>query len=261
LSHKKTKKERKNRVTSTLQDHKQFKKTLMPPLMQLGITLTSWTDDKMPEMLWFDSLLVNYEFNEAGGLFHTTLDIIDQFVSVDSKETFTGMLSSFSMVPVEKRAEVRRILKDEGLDEAVFLEDFKHAISLYEECPMGWVFEDWRETDRVDFEIGVRHMKEAAGRLLASKSKHATRCRMFPLSRMVKHRKIVFIKEALDDLIEHLSTYSDEINSELFEEFIPIELGSVFESTDTRKMAYEVNLRIYTGWCTRLQAQSCMVNG
>ena len=34
----------------------------------------------------------------------------------------------------------------------------------------------------------------------------------------------------------------ERINSEIFEELLPIELGSVFEGTDMRKMAYEVKL-------------------
>jgi hypothetical protein len=215
LSHKKAKNQKKKgRGTTTLQQHKQVKKTLLPPLMQLGVTLTSWTEDKLPEMLWADCLLTNYRFNQAGGIFHKTVDIIDEFYPEDSKVIVTGLVSSFSLVPEDKRAEVRRVLAEEGLDEAVFPEAFKHAISLYEQCPMGWLFEDWRRTERVDFEIGVRYMKEAAKRLLASKSKHSTRCRMFALSRMVKRGKIIFVKGAMDDLIEDLCAYSDSMAEE-----------------------------------------------
>ncbi len=43
----------------------------------------------------------------------------------------------------------------------------------------------------------------------------------------------------LSDVEEELE---ERINSEIFEEFLPIELGSVFEGTDMRKMAYEVKL-------------------
>lgn len=117
-------------------------------------------------------------------------------------------------MPVEKRAEVRRTLHEEGLDEVVFPEAFKHAIALYEECPMGWLFEDWHRETRVDHEVGISYLKDAARRLLATRSKHSTRCRLFGIARMVKHGKIVFIKGQTDQAAEELSAYSDEISEE-----------------------------------------------
>jgi hypothetical protein len=44
------------------------------------------------------------------------------------------------------------------------------------------------------------------------------------------------------DMSEIEDDLEERINEEIFEEFLPIELGSVFEGTDTRKMAYEVKL-------------------
>lgn len=215
MSHKKSKKGRnKPRRTSTLKEHKQVKKSLLPPLAQLGISLTSWAKDMLPEMLWPDCLLLNYEFNQAGTVFHKALDLVDESLPGDSKEVVTGLVSSFSLVPVERRAEVRRVLHEEGLDEAVFPEPFRHAVGLYEDCPMGWLFEDWRRDMSVDPEVGIGYLKGASRRLLASHSKHATRCRMFGLARMAKHGKIVLIKGATDHLARQLSAYSDAMPEE-----------------------------------------------
>ncbi len=205
---------KKSRGVSGLKEHKQVKKTLLPPMAQLGVQLSSWAKNMLPEMLWSDCLLLHYEFNQAGGVFHRTLDSIDEFIPGDSKDIVTGFVSSFALVPVEKRAEARRALHEEGLGEVVFPEAFQHAISLYEECPMGWLFEDWRREERVDPEIGIGYLKNAAERLLASRSKHATRCRMFGLARMAKHGRIVLIKGQTDHLAKELSAYSDAIPEE-----------------------------------------------
>jgi hypothetical protein len=44
------------------------------------------------------------------------------------------------------------------------------------------------------------------------------------------------------DLSDAEDELEERINAEIFEELLPIELGSVFEGTDMRKMAYEVKL-------------------
>lgn len=207
-------KRKKSRGGSTLKEHKQVRKTLLPPLAQLGVQLSSWAKNMLPEMLWADCLLTHYEFNQAGGVFHRALDVVDEFMPGGSKEIVTGLVSSFALVPAESRAEVRRVLHEEGLDEVVFPETFRQAISLYEECPMGWLFEDWRREARVEPEVGITYLKGAARRLLASRSKHATRCRMFGIARMAKHGRIHFILGQTDHVARELSAYSDAIPEE-----------------------------------------------
>jgi hypothetical protein len=150
----------------------------------------------------------------SGGLFHKALDIIDEFVSNESNEIVTGLLSSFSLVPIDKRVDVRLALKRDRLDEAVFSDAFKHGISLYEECPLHWLFQEWRNRQHVDCETGIHYMKDATERLLASRSKHATRCRMFSLARMVKRGKLIFVKGAVDNVIDDLCSYSDSMPEE-----------------------------------------------
>lgn len=197
-----------------LQQHKQANQDAPAASDAVRADLINSTIDQLPEMLWFDCLLVNYEFNETGDMFHRTVDILDQFIPVDSKEIVTGLVSSFSLVPSEKQGEIRQLLRVNRLEETVFPAQFKHAISLYEQCPMAWLFADWRSIERVDPEIGLRYLKKAAKRLLDSNSKHATRCRMFALSRMANRGKIVFVQGAMDELIEDLCAYSDAMREE-----------------------------------------------
>ncbi|MDX6499809.1 MAG: hypothetical protein QOG23_3069 [Blastocatellia bacterium] len=214
MSHKKAKAERKSSKSSPLQDHKHVKKSLIPPLVNLGVKLDNWSADTLPELFWADCLLVTHEFNQAGAVFHRTLDTIDKFVPAESKEIVNGLVTSFLLVPIEKRADVQRSLEQQGLDEAVFSDPFKHAISLYGECPMYWLFEDWRSNHHVDLEEGIRYMREATERLLASRSKHATRCRMFSLARLANRGKLIFVKGAVENVIDDLCAYSDSMAEE-----------------------------------------------
>ena len=53
------KEERRNE--SKLSDHKQFKKELKPPLLQINLTPSSWVDKRLPEMLWAVLVIGNIE--------------------------------------------------------------------------------------------------------------------------------------------------------------------------------------------------------
>jgi len=168
----------------------------------------------LPELFWADCLQQMHEFNEAGAVFHRALDIVDKHVPAESKEIVNGLVTSFLLIPIEKRAEIRQSLEQEGLDKVVFSDSFKHAISLYMECPMYWLFDEWRSNHHVDFEKGLHYMRGATERLLASRSKHATRCRMFSLARLANRGKLIFVKGAVDDVIDDLCAYSDSMPEE-----------------------------------------------
>lgn len=218
MSHKKAKKGRNRaRGGSSLKQHKQVKKTLLPPLMQVPSTPANWSRDKLPEMLWLDCLLEHIDFAPLGNIFHRALDLVDEFVlpgvGEAPGEIVTGLVSSFALVPAEKRAEVRRALRAAGLDEVIFPEPFRHAVSLYGECPMAWLFEDWRRDAQLDHEAGARYMKEAVLRLFASGSQRAARCCQIGMARMLKHGRIV-VPVTMSDTVELLCDYSDEMPEE-----------------------------------------------
>ncbi|HXK70956.1 MAG TPA: hypothetical protein PK455_06630 [Caldisericia bacterium] len=49
------------RNESKLSYHKQFKKELKPPLLQINLTPSSWVDKRLPEMLWAVLVIGNIE--------------------------------------------------------------------------------------------------------------------------------------------------------------------------------------------------------
>jgi hypothetical protein len=231
MSHRKAKtKRRHSRGTSSLKQHTRVSKTLLPPLARLGVQEGSWKT-KAPELIWVDTLLEEYKLEEAGRIFHHALDILDRFVSDKSPQVLNGLVSSFSLVTIEARAGARQALEEDGFFDVIFPEHFKEAVSLYPECPMTWLFDDWRKNARADYESGLAHMKAATIRLLASHSKHASRCRMLPLSRLAKRGKLVFVKGEVDQLIDDLCAYSDltaEEDQKRTESSIRAMFGAVF---------------------------------
>ena len=54
MAKKKAKAQKKSsRLTSSLRQHKQVGKSLIPPILTVpGVTLQSWTNDRLPQMLW-----------------------------------------------------------------------------------------------------------------------------------------------------------------------------------------------------------------
>ena len=49
------------RNESKLSYHKQFKKELKPPLLQINLIPSSWVDERLPEMLWAVLVIGNIE--------------------------------------------------------------------------------------------------------------------------------------------------------------------------------------------------------
>lgn len=188
---KKKRRERK-RQTSTLEDHRKIGKVLQPPFMQIPLTPFNWIAEVLPEMLWIDAVLSRTSLGEAVSILYGALDILDSHVPADSHEVLTGMISSFAIVPEDRRPDASKTLRRDMLFDVAFPQDFCNALALYSQCPAYWLLEDWRNANRIDWEAGVRYLKGAVSRLWDSKSVHSTHCRMVPLARLMKHEKILF---------------------------------------------------------------------
>src|SRR5262245_14302923 len=60
MSHKQAKKERKKTGFSTLAQHSQAGRTLVPPMLSYpNMALQSWVNDRLPDMLWAALLVIN----------------------------------------------------------------------------------------------------------------------------------------------------------------------------------------------------------
>lgn len=142
---------------STLADHVRDSKRrqLVPPLlaaMQDKLQPLSWERDLLPEMLWTASLVVD-EWPDRGE-HHAALSRLDDLVGNES-DCLDSTISSFALVPVELRSEARSWLAHTN----ALTDDFANALSLYQDCPAGWMVEDWLEDHAPDRAAGIEYLK------------------------------------------------------------------------------------------------------
>ncbi len=173
--------------SSRLSDHVLDKKArvLNPPMLaSRNVQTMEWERDLLPDMLWIGSLV------EEGwpdrGAHHAALSKLDQFVDSEHGPCLDGRLSSFTLVPEEHRAEARHLIAEaDALDEGL-----AHGLSLYPECPVAWLLEDWHAENHVDPERGLAYLKGLVTQMRDGHGQWATHLRVVPVSRMAKNGKL-----------------------------------------------------------------------
>jgi hypothetical protein len=94
----KRKEENKKKIESDLKDHKQFKKELIPPLLQIkGMTSFSWYYERLPELLWAVLIIGNIKRDIALNYFR----YIAKFVE-ENPNCSDITISGISKLPVAK---------------------------------------------------------------------------------------------------------------------------------------------------------------
>ena len=83
---------------SKLSDHKQFKKELKPPLLQINITPLSWIDERLPEMLWAVLVIGNTQRENALNFFRHIADYVSK-----NQDCYNVTLSGISKFTKDKR--------------------------------------------------------------------------------------------------------------------------------------------------------------
>jgi hypothetical protein len=178
--------------STRLPGHKRVGGKLVPPLAELPLSLTSYACDVLPELLLIDAAVDQLTWSHAPNALHAVCDALDPLVPPDSKEVCTGMITSMALIPENHRAEARRVLLENHLDEVILPEGLRHGLALYPNCPAAWLLADWREVSSIDWETGIRYLKGAVRRLYDSRGVYSTRCRMMPIARMAKAGKLLF---------------------------------------------------------------------
>jgi hypothetical protein len=160
------------------------RQALVPPMMNLPLTTISWDRELLPEMLWTAALMTP-DWPDRGehhrGL-GALMGILDESICVD------GMISSFSLVPKEQRAQARRLLRDER----ALPDGFLNAISLYPDGPAAWLAEDWLAEHEADEAAAVEYLKELVTRMKDGRDSYTAQLRLSVLGRRVIAKKLFF---------------------------------------------------------------------
>ncbi len=154
--------------TTTLQQHKQFKKTLRPPLMAVADKLpfesTSWLHERLPEMLW--PALIFTQCTEAAFVyFHSLFKFIADHPQKDKMGDLT--LTGIAGIEEPLRTELlQQILSIPGAREAL------RELLRYKSLPMHGIWESHLQPPQ-DLEM----LMEAVQSVSWHQSESATACR------------------------------------------------------------------------------------
>jgi hypothetical protein len=121
-----------------------------------------------------------------------------------------GRLSTFSLLPGERRTEARAALRERA--PWTLPDHLGHALSLYPECPAGWLYDDWRGEHAVDPEVGLPYLKGLVGPIIDPRGVRSTRLRMLALARWVKHGR--FLVTADSEIPGLFSRYPDGLSED-----------------------------------------------
>lgn len=104
---------RKRRNTSSLQQHRRIGKTLLPPFLTLpgsGLTPASWTNDRLPEMLWACLVISVIPRDQALNLFREIAEIGFKYRDKDVSAEWRLYQSDLAVLPEEILAKLIQII-------------------------------------------------------------------------------------------------------------------------------------------------------
>lgn len=183
------------------------------------MSTVSYLRDFLPDLLWIVALL------DAGlgpdGLYEP-LDVIEELAPPQEVqrgerkelELVDGRLSSFAYVPDDLRATVRTGLRKRT--PWALPDNLGHALSLYPDGPAFWLYEDWRETNTVDPEAGLRYLKRLMLTYGDRSTPESTVPRMIPIARMLKAGRLHVPREIGQEWVKY-PTHLDEEGQRMVE--------------------------------------------
>ena len=186
---------------SALGNHKRVGKELIPPFQQIGPEMEQifWLRDLLPEFLWIDALVQEYDQPAAVQIFNDFLAAADRFNSHPT-EILDGTIGTFRFISEERR---HAFVEEVGakIDFAV-VRPLGYVLSLYSDCPMTWM----APRPSVDRDASIAAVRSAYLRLFAGKEPHAGFCRALPLNRFFAHNKVRIFSH-LKETIEAIKNY------------------------------------------------------
>lgn len=187
---------------SQLKDHKQKGKVLSPPLAHLGMTPTSWMNERVPEMLWAALLLEGLGRERALTTFRQVAEWFFRNAPPENAQPIGPMHSEIGAIPAEQRASLLSVIVSSGEHASVL-----SPLLLFPDMPAS---SDWTavlgRTVRAD---GIRLLMDAVGKILWHQSQEATDCRWVRVVALLAQRKLVMPPDMAEQ-IAHYPNVGDQ---------------------------------------------------
>jgi len=174
------KKKRKNKNESQIADHKRHKKELTPPFLQLPkLSTSSWTNDRLPEMLWAVLVIGNMKREDALSFFR----YIGVFVH-ENQDCWDITLSGISQWDKGKRKKFLEYISAYSID----MKPILRPLMLFENLPAR---ADWETLlGQANPEDGT-HVSSGVALTFWHQSQEATDCRWIRLMAILFGGKLI----------------------------------------------------------------------
>ena len=212
-----------SRPQSTLAQHRRRGKTLTPPLRSLPGPLHEipWLRDVFPDMLWMCAVLEN--LGERLGI-NACNEVLARLAPlVPASETdeerpvklLTGSLTSFDLVPVNRRQEALDLLRDDGLYEAAFPWLLVRALGKYSEMPGAWLLDGWKDKIQIVPEKAPEQFVQQVVRAAwGGQTPIATLCKAIWLRPYLYAGRIKFIAGVADEWLDLMPRYPTKVTEQ-----------------------------------------------
>ncbi len=165
-----------------LSEHKREKKKLVPPLAQIKFTNSSWTNDRLPEMLWAILIIGNIERDKALNFFRYLLEFVN-----DNPDCYDVTMSGISNFPsMQREAFIKRATS--------WSDDTKKILSsmiIFQDLP---AHKDWvLALDKISNEKCSSYILNGVQKTFWHQSDEATDCRWVKVYAMLLGKKLNFV--------------------------------------------------------------------
>ena len=194
----KHRKGRRNSHRSSIEQHRQSGKELIPPAMQgMEWQFMSWMNDRLPEMLWASLIFAEYERTEAFREFQRILGFVRDH---ERKEGFYDLtISGFAELGEELRSELIWFIAANPRTSRALA-----SLTMFESLPKR---EEW-EAALSGYPPSLDLLMTAVGSTVFHQSPMATDCRWVRMIAAVIAGK-VHINRSMEDYIETLFNYPE----------------------------------------------------
>jgi hypothetical protein len=193
------------REPQVLGDHKRQGKLFVPPLMQLEqLHMVSWHRDMLPDFLWIGVMLGRRTDWQAA---RRPLAVLDAYVPAEETRVIDGRLSTFALVPEDRRHEAREHLRrefPEALPSAL-----GHALCLFPSCPALWLYDEWLSGRKPDLEVGLNLLRTYIAEHRDKGGVRSTRLRMSAIMRLAVRGRFTYTD---DPIIRKVPDYPSRLS-------------------------------------------------
>lgn len=193
------KKGKKQKTYSTIEQHTQQGKTLVPPLMRVPFTFMSWINDRLPEVLWAALLVSHLERQQALSIFRKVANFGDRFKNSQSPVDITH--TGLSQMPPEILEELLQTLCLEPAVRAAL-----SPLTLLDDLPAKDHWSRALQTEPRD-EYWDSLMRGVA-KTLDHQSQEATDCRWCRVLFLITAGKLVFRRD-LEEIAKEIVYYPE----------------------------------------------------